>query len=117
MEIIMFEKDSVVCVAVRDRPGGIGPAEFAGAIKAIVQGDCRRLLFDLSGVAYLRTPVLRVILNAIKQVHKKSGKVVLCCLNGYVREIFEVTRFNNAISITDSIESGLREFDCNLAAA
>ena len=117
MEIIMSEKDGIVCVAMRDRLGGIQSSEFAGAIKAIIQSDRCHLIFDLSGVSYLKTPVLRVILNAIKEIHQKSGKVVLCCMNGYVKEIFEVTHFSSTISITDSLESGLKEFDCKLAAA
>ena len=117
MEIILSEKDGIVCVAICDQLGGIQPAEFADAIGSIIQSDCRHLIFDLSGMKYLKTPTLRVILNAIKEIHQKSGKVVLCCMTGYVKEIFEVTRFDNAIAITDSIESGLKKFDCKLAAA
>lgn len=117
MEIIMSQKDGVVCVAIRDQSGGIQPSEFAGAIRAIIQSDRHHLLFDLSGMRYLKPQTLRVILNAIKEIHQKSGKVVLCCMNGYVKEIFDVTRFSSTISITDSLESGLKEFDCKLAAA
>ena len=61
--------------------------------------------------------MLRVILNAIKELNQKSGKVVLCCLSGDVKEIFEVNRFKNTIVITDSIESGLQALSCSLKAA
>ncbi|MGD8652281.1 MAG: hypothetical protein PVF92_09335 [Desulfobacterales bacterium] len=38
----------------------------------------------------------------------------MCCLNGYVSEIFEVNRFKDVITITDSVKAGLEEFACEL---
>ena len=90
---------------------------FEKAIKEIITSDRRRLLFDLSALDYLRGSVLRVILNAVKEIKHKSGRVVLCCLNGYVKEIFEVNHLKDTITITDSVESGLEALSCSLKAA
>jgi hypothetical protein len=50
-----------------------------------------------------------VILNAVKEINRKSGKVVLCSLNDYVKEIFEENCGNNvSITIAESIDSGLK---------
>jgi anti-anti-sigma factor len=117
MEIIQSEKNGIVCVTVKGRmEAGLAPA-FEKTIKEIIARDRRRLLFDLSALDYLRSSVLRVILNAIKEISHKSGRVVLCCLNGYVKEIFEVNRFKGSITITDSVESGLDALSCSLKAA
>lgn len=91
--------------------------EFEKAIKEIIAGGSSRLLIDLSALDYLPSSVLRVILNAIKAIDQKSGRVVLCCLNGYVKEIFEVNCFKSTIIITDSVESGLEALSCSLKAA
>jgi anti-anti-sigma factor len=109
MDIIQVEKNGIVCVTVKGRMEAGRAQQFEKAIQEIIAEDRRRLLFDLSALEYLRSSVLRVILNAIKEINQKSGRVVLCCLNGYVKEIFEVNRFKNTITITDSVESGLRE--------
>jgi anti-anti-sigma factor len=117
MEIIQREKNGIVCVIIKGRiEAGLAP-EFEKAIQEIIAKDRRHLLFDLSALEYLRSSVLRVILNAIKEINHKSGRVVLCCLNGYVKEIFEVNRFKDTITITDSVESGLMELSCGLKAA
>jgi anti-anti-sigma factor len=58
-----------------------------------------------------------VILSAVKTLNRRKGRVVLCCLNGYVSEIFEVNRFKDIITITDSIESGFKAFSCEFKAA
>jgi anti-anti-sigma factor len=117
MDIIQVEKNGIVCVTVKGRMEAGRAQQFEKAIQEIIAEDRRRLLFDLSALEYLRSSVLRVILNAIKEINQKSGRVVLCCLNGYVKEIFEVNRFKNTITITDSVESGLRELSCSLKAA
>ena len=117
MRIIQIEKNGIVCVAVKGRMEASFAREFEKTIEEIVASDKRCLLFDLSALEYLRSSVLRVILHAIKEMNRKSGRVVLCCLNGYVSEIFEVNRFKDIISITDSVESGLKALSKGLRAA
>ena len=116
-KIILEEKNEIVCVPVKGwMEAGLAPA-FERAIKEIIASDRRRLLFDLSAKDYLRSSVLRVILNSIKEINHKIGRVALCCLNSYVKEIFEVSRFKNTTNITDSVESGLEALSCSLKAA
>lgn len=52
---------------------------------------------------------------SFKTLERKKGRVVLCCLNGDVSEIFKVNRFKG--TITDSVESGFKAFACDLQAA
>lgn len=117
MEIIQEEKNGIVCVTVKGRMEARLAPEFEKAIKAILESGQTRLLFDLSALEYLRSSVLRVILSTIKTLERKKGRVVLCCLNGYVSEIFEVNCFKDTITITDSLESGFKAFACGLKAA
>ena len=81
-------KNGIVCVTVKGRTGAELILEFDEVVKQIVEGDKRRLLFDLGALEYLRSSVLRVILNAVKEINQKRGKVAICCLNGYAKEIF-----------------------------
>jgi len=107
MEIIHNEKYGIIYVTVEGRSETELNAEFEKVIRNIVEGDNRRLLLDLSALQYLRSSALRVILNVVRVINRRSGKVVLCSLNLYVKEIFEGNCFKDAITITDSVESGL----------
>ncbi len=107
MEIIQNEKYGIVCVTVKGRTETELTPEFEAAIKKISEGDNRRLLLDLGDLEYLRSSSLRVILNAVKQINQKRGKVALCALKGYVQEIFEGNCFQGTFAIADSVESGL----------
>ena len=107
MEIIQNEKYGIIYVTVEGRSETELKAEFEIVIRNIVEGDNRRLLLDLSALQYLRSSALRMVLNAVKAINRRSGKVVLCSLNGYVKEIFEGNCLKDTLTIADSVESGL----------
>ena len=117
MDIIQKEKNGIVCVSVKDHMDADFATKFEKAINTIVKSGQTRLLIDLSALKYLRSSVLRVILKAMKGINQKSDKIVLCCLNGYVKEIFEVNCLNDSIPITESVESGLNVLLAPLEAA
>ncbi|MGD8261784.1 MAG: STAS domain-containing protein, partial [Desulfobacterales bacterium] len=73
----------------------------------VLAGDTNKLLFDLGALEYLSSAGLRVLLTAAKEIKRRDGKIVLCALNEFVKEIFEVSGFQSLIPITDSVESGL----------
>jgi len=103
MKIIQEEQKGIVCITINSRMGTELSPELEKTIKDIVDGDRRRVLFDLGSLDYLRAPTLRVILKAVKQINQKRGKVTLCSLNGYVKEIFE-DNYQNTFAIADSVE-------------
>ncbi len=108
MEIIHKEKYGIFYVIV----GGITETElnpeFEFVIRNVLGSDSRRVLLDLGALRYLRSSALRVILDVIKEINRKKGKIVLCSLNLYVNEIFESNNSEDFITIADSVESGLR---------
>jgi anti-anti-sigma factor len=91
--------------------------EFEKKIKKIVESDKRRLLFDLGALEYLQSSIVRVILNAAKEINQKSGKIILCSLDGYIKEIFEVNCIQDTIAMADSVESGIKKLLRPLKAA
>ena len=117
MEFILKEENGIVCITIKGRMGAELSPELETAIKKIVAGDQRRILFDLGSLDYLKTSTLRVILKAVKQINQKRGKVALCSLNGYVKEIFEGNCFQDTFAIADSVESGIQTLQTTLNAA
>lgn len=55
-------------------------------------GDC--LVLDFTGVDYISSVGLRVLMLAAKQAKAQGGTVVLAGLHSVVKEIFEISRFN-----------------------
>jgi len=108
MEIQQKEQGGIVTLAIKGRMDADTAPEAEKAVKEALEGDTNRLLFDLGELEYLSSAGLRVLLSAAKELKRREGKIVLCSLNQFVKEIFEVSGFESLIPISDSVESGLK---------
>jgi anti-anti-sigma factor len=109
MNIAHQEKDGIICFQIEGRLDAESAPEAETTVKGVLKQGNRRLLFDLSKMDYISSAGLRVILMAVKELRNKQGKVVLCGLTPYVKEIFDVSNFSSIIPITDSVETGLQQ--------
>ena len=109
MEINQKEENGIVFLAFKGRLDGTSAVEAEEAINTIFKGENNRLLFDFEFLEYLSSAGLRVVLGAAKEIKRRDGKFVLCALNAYVKEVFEVSGFGAIIPIADSVEAGIKE--------
>ena len=109
MEIHNRVENDVLIVTIDGRLDASNAQVAEGEIKKALEGEQNRLLFDLSGLEYLSSGGLRVILGAAKEIRRREGKVALAALKEYVYEIFEVSGFTAMIPIKDTVEKGLQE--------
>ena len=107
MKIVETEKSGIICITINSRTNGLMTSEDEKAIWETLQEDKNHILFDLGTLEYLRSTVLQMILSVVKEMKRKNGKVVLCNLNKYVKEIFEVSGVGIFLPIADSFESGV----------
>ena len=109
MKIVHQEKEGIMCLRIDGRLDAESAPEAETTVKSLLKQGVQRLLFDLSQMDYISSAGLRVILMAVKELRNKQGKVVLCGLTPYVKEIFDVSNFSSIIPITDTIEKGLQQ--------
>ena len=107
MEIDHKVENGIINIAIKGRLDAATSPTAEETIQQAIAGDENRLLFDFSGLEYLSSGGLRVILGAAKEMRRREGKIALCSLNSYVNEIFEISGFSAMIPIKDSVEDGL----------
>ena len=107
MEISQKEENGIVFIAIKGRLDADSSPEAEKVVKDVLKGQTSRILFNLGALDYLSSAGLRVLLSASKEMRRKEGKIVLCALNEFVKEIFEVSGFQSLIPIVDSVESGI----------
>jgi anti-anti-sigma regulatory factor len=90
MEIVKKEENGIVFLAFKGRLDGKSALEAEDTINRIFKGENN-------------------VLGAAKEMKRRDGKFVLCALNAYVKEVFEVSGFGAIIPIADSVESGINE--------
>jgi len=108
MEISQKEENGIIFLAFKGRLDGTSAPEAEQTIKNILDAENTRLVFDLGLLEYLSSAGLRVILGAAKEMKRRDGKFVLCSLNAYVKEVFEVSGFGTIIPIAESVEAGIK---------
>ena len=108
MEITHRMENEILTFAIAGRLDAATAPIADETIKKTLAENNNRLLFDLSGLEYLSSGGLRVILGAAKEIRRREGKVALAGLNQYVYEIFDVSGFSSMIPIKDTVEEGLK---------
>jgi len=69
--------------------------------------DGRALVLDFSGVAYISSVGLRVLLLAAKQVKAQQGRIAIAALTPIVTEVFQVSHFNLVLSVFPDVATAV----------
>ena len=83
--------------------------EVETALKELIESGTKKILCDFSGTEYISSAGLRVLLTTTKSLQKTGGKIALCALKPYVREVFETAGFTQLFKIYESEKDALRE--------
>ena len=97
-----------------------GAEEFqrflAPLLEACVDGR-GRIVLDFSGVDYVSSLGLRVLMLAAKQVKAQRGEIVIAGMQPVVREIFEISRFNFLFGSFPTLREAIAKLSPASAAA
>lgn len=67
------------------------------------------LLFDFSGVEYISSMGLRMLMVAAKQMRAQNARIGIAALQPIVEEIFEIARFNHVLEVFPSVRAALQK--------
>jgi anti-anti-sigma factor len=85
--------------------------DFAVLLDAQLNAEHRRLIVDMSGISYISTSGLKVLVNAWRRAREEAGgNVVLVGLNSYIFEVFETVGFDQVFDIFDTVSEALQKF-------
>ena len=75
------------------------------------------LVLDFSGVEYISSMGLRVLLMAAKQLRAGNARIAVAALRPVVREIFDIARFNHVLEVFPDVHTALDELSGSAPAA
>jgi anti-sigma B factor antagonist len=79
----------------------------AASLAAMIEQKPTRLVVDLSGVSYIDSSGLAVLIEAMQNVEAYGGKFVLAGLQENVRPIFEIARLDQVFIIFPHVDAAL----------
>ena len=80
-------------------------------------GGQDRVVLDLSGVEYVSSAGLRVLMLASRQAKAQGGTLALAALQPLVREVFEISRFNLVFQMFPSVRDAVAAVSASALAS
>lgn len=97
MDIKKTKNDTTLTLAIQGRIDTTTAPQLEAELRSDVDG-VTELYLDFTGVEYISSAGLRVLLSAQKLM-SRQGKMVLSHVNESVMEVFEVTGFSDILTI------------------
>jgi len=95
-------------------------ADLEAALLPLVGQAAERqgaLVLDLSGVDYISSVGLRVLMIAARQMRAAQARLSVAALSSVVAEIFTISRFDKVLTVNATLEAALAQAsDAALAA-
>jgi anti-sigma B factor antagonist len=107
MEISTSMQQDVTVVALAGRFDAQSAGQVDAGLQARFQEGVKKLVVDMGQVEYVSSAGLRVLLAAAKKTNALGGRLVLCGLQPYVLEVFEVAGFTSIFQINSDTASAL----------
>ena len=83
--------------------------EFEKKILGTIGNGSKQLIADFQNLDYISSAGLRVILKATKELKRSEGKLILCSMKDYVKEVFEISGFDTFLPIVPTLEDAIKE--------
>jgi anti-anti-sigma factor len=99
MELVEEVQGRVVVVTARGRLDGSTSPAFGARLETLAARSEPRLVVDFSGIDFVSSAGLRVVLAVLKRVKAANGMFALCAVQPPVREVLDITGFTGMLDV------------------
>jgi anti-sigma B factor antagonist len=102
-----MEGDIVVMTLSGKVMGGPDYEKFHGEIKGLIEQDHRKFLFDFSGVNWINSTGIGIIVAVYHSIKAAEGRMVICGANKRVRSIYYVSQLDKIFESFETRDEAL----------
>lgn len=110
MEIIEKMQDDIAVFKLKGRLDSNTSLGLEEKIFGAIERGSSKILLDFESLDYISSAGLRVINKTTKQLKNNEGKLVLCSMQDYIKEVFEITGFDSFLPIVSSSDEAIKKF-------
>lgn len=99
--------DSSVVIRVAGEIHATTAPEFSERLNAAIADGKTGVILDLTGVEFIDSTGLSVLLNGLRRVTRVRGSMVLACANPTVLRLFEITKLDSTFDIVPSCDEAI----------
>ena len=110
MEIIEENQSGINIFKLNGRLDSNTSQGFEKKIFQAIDDGSKNMIIDFKDLEYISSAGLRVILKATKALKREEGEMMLCDMQDYVKEVFEIAGFDSFLPIVGSMDDALQSF-------
>ena len=110
MEIIEEIQDDINIYRLKGRLDSNTAQAFEQKLFQAISDGSKRVIVDFKDLNYISSEGLRVILRGTKAIKREDGKIMLCCMRYYVKEVFEIAGIGSLLPIVATMDDALKAF-------
>ncbi len=109
MEIFEKRENDTAIFTLNGRLDSNTSPEFDEKITESIENGTRFIVVDCKNLDYITSAGLRILNKTAKKLKQLDGKIVLCSMEDYVREVFEISGFDTFLPIVPDLEAALEK--------
>jgi anti-sigma B factor antagonist len=109
MELTETVEDKVTILSINGRLDSNSSTELESHIFDKIENSANHFIIDCANLDYITSAGLRVLNKTAKKLRTTQGKLVLCTMADYVKEVFEIAGFDRFLPIVPSREDALAQ--------
>jgi len=118
VDVITRHFGKVVVVAATGRVDQSSASALESALSPLWGNpDVASLVLDFSGIEYISSVGLRVLMIAARQMRGRRARIAVTGLQSVVAEIFAISRFNTVLEVFPTVRDALVALSPEAAAA
>jgi anti-sigma B factor antagonist len=110
MDIIEEHQSGINIFKLNGRLDSNTSQGFEKKIFQAIDDGSKNMIIDFKDLEYISSAGLRVILKATKALKREEGKMMLCDMQDYVKEVFEIAGFDSFLPIVGTMDDALQSF-------
>ena len=110
MEIIEEIRDGIKIFRLKGRLDSNTSQGLEDELFRAISDGSNKIIVDFENLDYISSAGLGVVLKANKALLREDGRLILCSMQNYIREIFKTTGIDNFVLILDTMDQALKAF-------
>lgn len=111
MEIIENKHGDIYIFELSGRLDSRTSPEFDEKLFGAMEKGANHIIVDFNSLEYISSAGLRVLNKAHKKLSHTDGKLLMCNMVDYIREVFEIAGFDTFLPIVSDRNTALLSFE------
>jgi anti-anti-sigma factor len=103
-------KNDILILKIQGRLDAVSSPTAERKIFDYINNGQHKLLLEFSGIDYLSSAGMRMLLSTTKKLKTLGGKLVVCSVTPNVMDVLKMSGFDHVLELARTEEDGLRKF-------